>query len=94
LESRERIEVVARGILPQEFDGAELQDGLVRFTVSPAAQREAIERVWLRGGELVRVSPVRRSLEDVFLEFTSADKVRGSASSETQTETAGARARE
>jgi ABC-2 type transport system ATP-binding protein len=70
LESRERSEIVARGVSPAEFPNAVASDGVVRFTVSHAAQRQCIERIWSLGGELVRVSPQRRSLEEVFLELT------------------------
>jgi ABC-2 type transport system ATP-binding protein len=70
LESRERTEIVARGVSPAEFPNAVASDGVVRFTVSQAAQRQCIERIWSLGGELVRVSPQRRSLEEVFLELT------------------------
>ena len=74
LESRERTEIVARDVPPAEFPDAVLNDGVVRFTVSPAAQRQAIERIWALGGELVRMSPERRSLEDVFVELTRNGK--------------------
>jgi ABC-2 type transport system ATP-binding protein len=70
LESAERWEVVARGIAAGAFSGAVVENGLVRITVPGEAQRAAIERVWALGGEVVRVNPARRSLEDVFLELT------------------------
>jgi ABC-2 type transport system ATP-binding protein len=78
LESRERIEIVARGVPVAEFTGAVLDDGMVRVTVSPSAQRQAIERIWALGGELVRVSPERRSLEEVFVELTKSGSSRPS----------------
>jgi ABC-2 type transport system ATP-binding protein len=74
LESRERTEIVARGVPPAEFPDAVLNDGVVRFMVSPAAQRQTIERIWSLGGELIRVSPERRSLEEVFVELTRSRK--------------------
>jgi len=43
---------------------------IVRFSVPAADQRLALERVWSLGGEIVSVNPVRRSLEEVFLEVT------------------------
>ncbi len=70
LEARERFEIVARGVDAHAFPDAVASDGLVRFTVPQAAQRAAIERVWSMGGEVVRVSQQRRSLENVFLELT------------------------
>jgi hypothetical protein len=37
------------------------------------AQRDAIERVWAAGGEVVSVNPDRRSLEELFLELTGPE---------------------
>ena len=34
-------------------------------------QRAAVERVWVAGGEIVSLNPVRKSLEELFLEVTS-----------------------
>jgi ABC-2 type transport system ATP-binding protein len=70
LESRERTEIVARGVSSSDFPGAVANDGVVRFSIAPAAQRETIERIWSLGGEVVHVNPERRSLEQVFLELT------------------------
>ena len=70
LESRDRLEVVARGIDPAAFAGSLSDDGLVAFRVAASGQRQAIERVWSLGGEIVRVNPVRKSLEEVFVELT------------------------
>jgi ABC-2 type transport system ATP-binding protein len=69
LESSERAAIVARGIAQDAFAGAAAADGLVSFEVAAAAQRAAIERVWSLGGEVVRVHPARRSLEEIFLEL-------------------------
>jgi ABC-2 type transport system ATP-binding protein len=78
LESRERIEIVARGVPPGEFPDGTITDGLVRLTVSSAGQRPAIERIWASGGEVIRVSPERRSLEEVFVELTRSNLPRSS----------------
>jgi ABC-2 type transport system ATP-binding protein len=40
--------------------------------VTAAEQRAVIEGVWATGGSVLRVHPVRRSLEDLFLEVTKA----------------------
>ncbi|HET7442417.1 MAG TPA: ABC transporter ATP-binding protein [Terriglobales bacterium] len=72
LESKEENEIVARGIPTDSFVGAAVNDGVVRFAVPAAAQRSALERVWALGGEVVSVNPVRRSLEELFLEVTSS----------------------
>ena len=69
LESAEQVEIVARRIQAHAFAGATAVDGLVRFVVPVRQQRAAIERVWSSGGELIRVNPLRRSLEDIFLEI-------------------------
>jgi ABC-2 type transport system ATP-binding protein len=73
LESSEHLEIVARGMPPASFAGAVAENGLLRFTVARPAQREAIERVWSLGGEIVRVNPVKRSLEDIFVELTGKE---------------------
>lgn len=70
LESRERLQVVARGITPDVFEGATANDGFVTFDVLASAQRAAIERVWSLGGEIVRLNPARQSLEQIFMEIT------------------------
>lgn len=70
LESRDRLEVVARGISTADFEGAATENGFVSFEVMASSQRATIERVWALGGEIVRVNPVRRSLEQIFVEIT------------------------
>jgi len=60
LESRERWQVVARGIDHGAFEGATASNGCVTFDVLASGQRAAIERVWSLGGEIVRVNPERR----------------------------------
>ena len=73
LESRQESEILARGVPPNSFPGAISSDGLVRFLVESTAQRSALQRVWALGGEIVSVNPVRRSLEELFLEVTTAN---------------------
>lgn len=77
LVSEERTEIVARGINAAGFENAVLQNGAVRISVFTARQREVMERIWNAGGEVISVNPVRRSLEDVFLEVTSEAASRG-----------------
>ncbi len=69
LERHDQAEIVARGVVR----GESLGDGLTRFTVNAAEQRAAIEQVWSLGGEVVSVNPLRRSLEELFLEVTSEE---------------------
>jgi ABC-2 type transport system ATP-binding protein len=70
LESREQLQVSARGVDAQSFAGVMVADGLVRFTIPTEDQRRVIERVWSLGGEIISVNPVKRSLEQVFMELT------------------------
>jgi ABC-2 type transport system ATP-binding protein len=74
LQSVGQVEIMARGIAAGAFPGADAKDGVVRFCVSPSAQRAAFERIWTLGGEIVSVNPVRRSLEDIFLEVTGGSQ--------------------
>jgi len=50
--------------------------GPVQFTIPASSQRDALERIWALGGEILSVNPVRRTLEEVFVELTN----RGSGS--------------
>lgn len=73
LESAEESEIVAAGLPLTAYPAAKVENGNLTFAVKRAAQREAIERVWAAGGEVLRVNPVRRSLEDLFIELTGSD---------------------
>jgi ABC-2 type transport system ATP-binding protein len=70
LESAEESEIVAKGIDAQRFPDSMSDNGFVRFTVKRERQREIIEQIWKLGGEVVRVNPARRSLEDMFIQLT------------------------
>jgi ABC-2 type transport system ATP-binding protein len=70
LATDQKLEITARGIARDSFPGAEASDRVVRFKVPAEEQRAALERVWNLGGEVVSVNPVRRSLEQLFLELT------------------------
>ena len=68
LVSRDRYEVVARGIASGRVSTIRnFEMGSVVFTVPATSQREALERVWALGGEVLSVNPVRRTLEEVFV---------------------------
>ena len=69
--SHDRYEIVARGVRTSSFEQAHLRDGLVEFVVPAPSQREALERIWNLGGEVLSVNPVRRSLEEVFVELAN-----------------------
>jgi ABC-2 type transport system ATP-binding protein len=71
LVSRDRFEVVARGVPANSFENSQQRDERIEFTVAAASQRDALERVWALGGEVLSVNPVRRTLEQVFVELTN-----------------------
>jgi len=73
LESRDCSEIVARGIDVSKVPDAESTPEGVTLRVRSAQLRSAIEQIWAMGGELVRVSPVRRSLEEVFVSVVSGE---------------------
>lgn len=74
LESRDKLNVTARGIPLATFAGAQSVDGLVRFTIPTSQQRPVLEKVWALGGEVVSVYPERQSLEQIFIELTADGK--------------------
>jgi hypothetical protein len=65
---------VARGVNGNYFPAAVPTEDGVHFTVRTPDLRATIERVWSAGGEVVRVNPVRRSLEDIFVELTTGEE--------------------
>jgi ABC-2 type transport system ATP-binding protein len=71
LRAGEQTEIVVRAVAAKDFDAAVARDGVVSFCVPADTQRAALEKVWNLGGEVVSVNPVRRSLEEVFLEVTT-----------------------
>jgi len=71
LESRNQSEIIATGYNVDVIAGAVPVEGGYRFVVRSSSLRNMIERIWAAGGEVVRVNPVRRSLEDIFVELTS-----------------------
>jgi ABC-2 type transport system ATP-binding protein len=71
LKAGEQAEIVARAIRVAQFEGAVARDGVVSFFVPASQQRAALEKVWNLGGEVVSVNPLRRSLEEIFLEVTA-----------------------
>jgi ABC-2 type transport system ATP-binding protein len=73
LETTDQVEIVTQSIAQGLFANSTAEGGRIRFSVPKSQQREAIERIWIAGGEVVSVNPVRRSLEDLFLELTSPD---------------------
>jgi ABC-2 type transport system ATP-binding protein len=71
LQAGERTEIMVRAMAPSHFEGAAASDGVVSFSVPTHGQRAALEKVWNLGGEVISVNPLRRSLEEIFLEVTA-----------------------
>jgi ABC-2 type transport system ATP-binding protein len=71
LQAGEQLEIVARNIAISAFAGAVVRNGTVSFVVPANEQRAALGMVWQSGGSVVSVNPVRRSLEQMFIEVTS-----------------------
>lgn len=75
LERGEEVHIVARNVRAQDFQAqAGERNGLVELRVPAASQRQTVERIWSKGGEVVSLNPVRKTLEQLFLELTSAEK--------------------
>ncbi|MBV9573349.1 MAG: ABC transporter ATP-binding protein [Acidobacteriales bacterium] len=72
LHCADRIKISARHISAQSFEESSEENGVVTFSVPAGSERATLERVWNLGGEIVSVNPLRRSLEDIFVEATSA----------------------
>jgi len=68
LETQERFVITARGVDELMFEGTR-QNGFIKITVPALDQRRTIEQIWLAGGEVLAVNPIRRSLEDLFVEL-------------------------
>jgi ABC-2 type transport system ATP-binding protein len=68
LEAQDRFVITAKGIDALMFEGTP-QNGFIRITVPALNQRRTIEKIWLAGGEVVAVNPIRRTLEDLFVEL-------------------------
>jgi ABC-2 type transport system ATP-binding protein len=76
LQSRADFEVAVRGIPEGSFAAEKLVDRAVRLCVPSAELRPTLERVWTLGGEVISVNPMRRSLEQIFLELTAEKNAR------------------
>jgi ABC-2 type transport system ATP-binding protein len=73
----DRVEIEVRGISAARVN--EIYPGTttagagpdsIRMTVPAQEQRRVIEAVWSAGGEIVSLAPLRRRLEDLFLEWS------------------------
>ncbi len=77
LEDSGRVEIVTQGLpasaemfQPYREYLRESTDGFLHFVLPVKQQRELIEQTWIAGGELVSVSPLRRTLEDLFVAWS------------------------
>ncbi|HZD95835.1 MAG TPA: ABC transporter ATP-binding protein, partial [Candidatus Sulfotelmatobacter sp.] len=61
LEAQDRFVITAKGIDALMFEGAQ-QNGFIKITVPALNQRRTIEKIWLAGGEVIAVNPIRRTL--------------------------------
>lgn len=68
LETQQQFVITVKGIDAPLFQGTQ-QNGVTRITVPAASQRVMIERIWQVGGEVIAVNPVRRTLEELFIEL-------------------------
>jgi ABC-2 type transport system ATP-binding protein len=75
----DRVEIELRGLSADEvkrmFPAAAMSGGdaaAIRIQVPMQEQRRAIEAVWTAGGEIVSLAPIRRRLEDLFLEWSGS----------------------
>jgi len=71
IESKDEFEILARATgasIPA--GGIQRQDGITLWRVPARGQRAVIEKIWAAGGEVVSVSPVKKSLEEIFLSLT------------------------
>jgi len=70
LEAQVRFMITAKGIDALMFEGTP-QNGVIRSTVPALDQRRTTEKIWLAGGEVVAINPVRRTLEDLFVDLAN-----------------------
>jgi ABC-2 type transport system ATP-binding protein len=70
LEAQDRFVITAKGIDALLFEGTP-QNGFIKITVPALTQRKTIEKIWLAGGEVIAVNPIRRTLEDLFVELAN-----------------------
>jgi ABC-2 type transport system ATP-binding protein len=82
----DRVEIELRGLSLAEVSRlhpaaatAGVSSGSIRISVPAQEQRRVIEAVWQAGGEIVSLAPLRRRLEELFLEWSDAGEVEGSA---------------
>jgi ABC-2 type transport system ATP-binding protein len=73
----DRVEIELRGLSVAEISriypaAATSEPDSIRISVPSQDQRRVIEAVWQAGGEIVSLAPLRRRLEDLFLEWSGS----------------------
>src|ERR1700761_943754 len=73
----DRVEIELRGLAAEEvkrlFPAAAVSgEATLRIQVPMQEQRRTIETIWTAGGEIVSLAPIRRRLEDLFLEWSGS----------------------
>jgi ABC-2 type transport system ATP-binding protein len=71
----DQVEIEVRGMSLVELSriyAATAGPAYLRILVPAQEQRRAIETIWHAGGEIVSLAPLRRSLEELFLEWSGA----------------------
>src|ERR1700761_4482469 len=71
----DRVEIEVKGISAAQLsliDPSPVNAGpnSLRLSIAPSEQRRVIEGIWQAGGEIVSLIPLRRRLEDLFLEWS------------------------
>ena len=71
----DRVEIEVKGISAAQLsliDPSPVNAGpnSLRLSIAPSEQRRVIEGIWKAGGEIVSLIPLRRRLEDLFLEWS------------------------
>jgi ABC-2 type transport system ATP-binding protein len=79
----DRVEIEVRGLTLAEVSrihsAATAGPASIRLTVPAHQQRRVIEAVWSAGGEIVSLAPLRRRLEELFLEWSADGAVQDPA---------------
>jgi ABC-2 type transport system ATP-binding protein len=82
----DRVEIELRGISLAELSRiypAAASDGVnpasIRISIPAQEQRRVIEGIWSAGGEIVSLAPLRRRLEDLFLEWSGVGAIERAA---------------
>jgi len=73
----DHVEIELRGIAPSDLariSAVTVEPGSLRISIPAQQQRRVSEQVWAAGGEIVSLAPVRRRLEELFLEWSTPER--------------------